>query len=136
MAVNQYLLDTHCLLWFQENTPKVPVKVLKAIQDIENTVYFSQISLLEISIKQTLGKLPDFSVTVEDIYNQPLSDGFTFIPIENASIFNYNLIPLLQDHRDPFDRLLISTAVQYNATLLSADEKFKLYPNLLKLLWQ
>jgi PIN domain nuclease of toxin-antitoxin system len=136
MAANQYLLDPHCLIWFQENNPKIPDKILEIIQDIENTIYFSQISLFEISIKQCLGKLPNFKVTVEEIHDQALADGFTFLPIENYSIFNYNSIPLLTEHRDPFDRLLISTAICQDATLLSADEKFKLYPNILKLLWQ
>jgi len=136
MASNHYLLDTHCLIWFQENNPKIPEKVFDIIQNIENIIYFSQISLFEISIKQSLGKLPQFTVTVEDIYNQALLDGFTFLSIENSSIFNYCSIPLLNEHRDPFDRLLISSAIQQEATLLSADEKFKLYPNILKLLWQ
>jgi len=136
MAANQYLLDPHCLIWFQENNPKIPDKILEIIQDIENTIYFSQISLFEISIKQCLGKLPNFKVTVEEIHDQALADGFTFLPIENYPIFNYNSIPLLIEHRDPFDRLLISTAICQDATLLSADEKFKLYPNILKLLWQ
>ncbi|WP_412465505.1 type II toxin-antitoxin system VapC family toxin [Pedobacter sp. KLB.chiD] len=136
MASSYYLLDTHCLLWFQENSPKIPEKVLDIIQNIENIIYFSQISLFEISIKQSLGKLPEFSVTVEDIYNQALLDGFTFLSIENSSIFNYNNVPLLNEHRDPFDRLLISSAIQQDATLLSADEKFKLYPTILQLFWQ
>lgn len=136
MASNHYLLDTHCLLWFQENNPKIPKKILDIIQNIENLIYFSQISLFEISIKQSLGKLPHFIVTAEDIYYQALLDGFTYLPIDNTSIFNYNNIPLLNEHRDPFDRLIISSSIQQNATLLSADEKFKLYPSILKLLWQ
>lgn len=136
MASNHYLLDTHCLIWFQENNPKIPKKILDILQNTENVVYFSQISLFEISIKQSLGKLPNFSVSVEDIHNQALLDGFSFLVIENSAIFNYYNIPLLNEHRDPFDRLLISSAIQQDATLLSADEKFKLYPNILKLLWQ
>ncbi|MGQ7857042.1 type II toxin-antitoxin system VapC family toxin [Pedobacter sp. WC2501] len=136
MASNHYLLDTHCLIWFQENNPKIPKKILDILQNTENVVYFSQISLFEISIKQSLGKLPNFSVSVEDIHNQALLDGFSFLVIENSAIFNYYSIPLLNEHRDPFDRLLISSAIQQDATLLSADEKFKLYPNILKLLWQ
>nr|WP_315420229.1 type II toxin-antitoxin system VapC family toxin [uncultured Pedobacter sp.] len=136
MASNHYLLDTHCLIWFQENNPKIPKKILDILQNTENAVYFSQISLFEISIKQSLGKLPNFSVSVEDIHNQALLDGFSFLVIENSAIFNYYSIPLLNEHRDPFDRLLISSAIQQDATLLSADEKFKLYPNILKLLWQ
>ena len=75
MASNHYILDTHCLIWFQENNPKIPKKVMNIIQDLNNTIYFSQISLLEISIKQSLGKLTHFDTSIEEIYNQALLDG-------------------------------------------------------------
>lgn len=135
MASNHYLLDTHCLIWFQEDNPKIPKQVMDVIQNTNNVIYFSQISLFEISIKQSIGKLLHLDVTIEDIFNQALADGFTFLPIENSSIFKYLNIPLLDVHRDPFDRLLISSAIQKDATLLSADEKFKLYPDILRLFW-
>ena len=47
-----YLLDTHCLIWFQENNSKIPERVMQQIQDTSNTILFSQISLFEIAIKQ------------------------------------------------------------------------------------
>jgi len=131
MASNYYILDTHCLIWFQENNPKIPEKVMEIIQNPDNLIYFSQISLFEISIKLSIGKLSHFEVTTEDIYNQALKDDFIYLPMENSAIFNYRSIPLLDGHRDPFDRLLISSAIHKKATLLSADEKFKLYPDIL-----
>ena len=136
MASNHYILDTHCLIWFQENNPKIPKKVMNIIQDLNNTIYFSQISLLEISIKQSLGKLTHFDTSIEEIYNQALLDGLTYLSIENSAIFNYGNVPLLSEHRDPFDRLLISSAIENDAIMLTADEKFKLYPDILNLFWQ
>ena len=47
-----FLLDTHALIWFQENNPKIPEKVMRLIQESNNTIFLSQISLFEISIKQ------------------------------------------------------------------------------------
>ncbi|TDG36330.1 PIN domain-containing protein [Pedobacter changchengzhani] len=136
MASNHYILDTHGLIWFQENNPRIPKGVMNIVQNINNTIYFSQISLFKISIKQSLGKLIHFDTTIEKLYNQALLDGFTYLSIENSAIFNYGDVPLLSGYRDPFDRLPISSAIEIDATLLSADEKFKLYPNLLKLFWQ
>ena len=46
-----YLLDTHTLIWFQENNPKIPRRIMEIIQSSENTILFSQVSLFEISIK-------------------------------------------------------------------------------------
>ncbi len=108
---------------------------MKVIQEQDNTILFSQISLFEISIKQTIGKLPAFHATIEEIYQQAIDDGFTFLPIQNQHIYNYNDIPLLNDHRDPFDRLLIATAVRENAIILSADEQIGSYGEWVKVLW-
>jgi PIN domain nuclease of toxin-antitoxin system len=135
MADNRYLLDTHCLIWFQENNPKIPEQVMTQIQKANNIILFSQVSLFEISIKQKIGKLSTFNITVEDIYLQAIKDNFTFLPLQNQHIFNYYKIPLLEDHRDPFDRLLLATALEEDAIIISADEKFNKYERLVKILW-
>jgi PIN domain nuclease of toxin-antitoxin system len=135
MAGVRYLLDTHALIWFQENNPKIPESVMKAIQEEGNIILFSQVSLFEISIKQKIGKLPAFNATVEEIYHQAIKDGFTFLAIQNQHIYNYNEVPLSEGHRDPFDRLLVATAMEENSVIISADEKFNLYNRLISVLW-
>src|SRR6185312_7679385 len=122
MASNRYLLDTHCLVWFQEDNPKIPENISELISDPNNTILFSQVSLFELAIKQKIGKLPDFSVTIEDVNTQALKDGFTFLNIQNSHIYSYTALRLLENHRDPFDRLLIATAITEDAIILSADE--------------
>jgi PIN domain nuclease of toxin-antitoxin system len=42
---------------------------------------------------------------------------------------------LKEDHRDPFDRLLIATAIEEGAAIITADEKFNLYADLIKKIW-
>ena len=135
MAENRYLLDTHSLIWFQENNPKIPSRIMEVIQHPANIILFSQVSLFEITIKQKIGKLPQFYATIEQVYEQGINDGFVFIAIQNQHIFNYNKIPLVANHRDPFDRLLIATAMEERTTILSFDEKLTLYPDLVKVLW-
>ena len=92
MAGVNFLLDTYALIWFQENNPKIPEKIMRSIQEPSNTILFSQISLFEISIKQKIGKLPAFHATVEEIYSQAIDDGFTFLSIQNNHLFNYNKV--------------------------------------------
>ena len=133
--MTNYLLDTHCLIWFQENSPKIPSNTMEILQDPINTIFFSQISLFEITIKQKIGKLPQFIATIEEVINQALIDGFTFLPIKNSHLFLYNTIPLFEKHRDPFDRLLLSTALSEGFTLLSADSNFNLYTAIVKVIW-
>jgi PIN domain nuclease of toxin-antitoxin system len=135
MDTSNYLLDTHVLLWFQLSESKIPQRVLEVIQDQGNNIFFSQVSLYEIAIKQKTGKLPDLRLTVEEIYHQGLNDNFTFLPISNQHIFNYQHIPLNPQHRDPFDRLLIATANHENAIMITRDDNFSLYTGLIQVLW-
>lgn len=131
----QYLLDTHCLIWFQEANPKLPERIMQLLQDPENSILFSQISLFEIAIKQTIGKLPQFIATITDVYEQALKDDFRFLPIHNQHIEAYSSVPLLAEHRDPFDRLLISTSQVEGLTIITADKNFNLYADLIKVAW-
>ena len=135
MPSNHYLLDTHALIWFQEDNPKLPASVIDLIQNPNNTILFSQVSLFEITIKQKIGKLPAFYATIEDVYQQGIKDGFTSLNVKNQHIYNYNNITLLEEHRDPFDRLLIATANAEDLTIISSDEKLKLYPDAVKVIW-
>lgn len=135
MSMNKYLLDTHCLLWFQENNKDIPEKVMDVLKNTENEIYFSQISLFEIAIKQKIGKLPDFKVSLSDIHEQAVSDLFTFLPLLNQHLFQYKNVPLLENHRDPFDRLLIATAIEEKLIIITADEKFSNYNKLIDIYW-
>ncbi|MGH8555987.1 MAG: type II toxin-antitoxin system VapC family toxin [Methylococcales bacterium] len=130
-----YILDTHCLIWFQENNPKIPNKVMVELQEPANTVFFSQVSLFEMAIKQKIGKLPDFTADLSEVYEQAINDGFSYLPIKNQHLFSYQKIPLLEAHRDPFDRLLLATAYEENAIMLSADHNFSLYTGLIQVFW-
>ena len=135
MAGKKYLIDTHCLLWFQENNPKIPKRVMREIQNPENAILFSQLSLYEIAIKLTIGKLPDFRTDVDEVYHQAVRDGFLFLNIQNQHIFHYHKIPLHEQHRDPFDRLLIATAFEENAIMITVDKNFQLYTEFIQVFW-
>jgi PIN domain nuclease of toxin-antitoxin system len=130
-----FLLDTHALIWYQEDNPLLPPEILTSIKSLENRVLFSQVSLMEIAIKQKIGKLPDFKASVEMIHEQALDDGFEFLPIHNRHIANYRRVPLFDQHRDPFDRLLIGTAEVEGAIILTADGNFSLYADFVSVLW-
>ena len=135
MANRTYLLDTHCLIWFQENNPKIPQRVIAIMQDTANKILFSQVSLFEIAIKQKIGKLPAFVSSTDDVYEQALKDDFIFLPIRNSHIYTYEQIPLKEEHRDPFDRLIIAAALKENAVILTVDKNFSLYGDIISTEW-
>jgi PIN domain nuclease of toxin-antitoxin system len=123
----QYLLDTQILIWSLEDNPKLKTSLRAIIENSANTMLVSQVSLIEMSIKLKLGKLPEFIITIELITSQLLSDGFEILPVSNNHIFSYQQIPFFEDHRDPFDRLLLATALSEQIPIVSMDEKLLLY---------
>ena len=135
MDGNRYLLDTHSLIWFPENNPRFPRKAMSIAEDGNNTILFSQVSLFEIATKQKVGKSLGMSVSAEEFYHQAINSGLIFLSIQNEHIYNYNQIPSVENHRDPFDRLLIATANHEKATIITGDEKFALYGDFVKVLW-
>ena len=119
------LLDTHILLWFQANDPKLSSVARAAILDPANERWLSPISLLEIAIKSRLGKLP-LPAPFGTLYPITLgADDIHLLPLEPAHIEPLTTLPL--HHRDPFDRMIAATSLVEGLTLVSADVAFNAY---------
>jgi PIN domain nuclease of toxin-antitoxin system len=132
--MKSYLIDTHVLIWSLQNSPKLSNKWKQLLEDEKNVIWVSQVSLFEIAIKQKLGKLPDLKISIEELIKELILVDFQILPIKNDHINAYHAIPLMDDHRDPFDRLLIATAFQEEIPLISADEKFKKYQSQIQII--
>lgn len=130
----RYLIDTQILIWYQLNSPRISPHVAAILLDLSNEIFVSQITLLEIAIKQKIGKLPELDVSIEEIVSVIKQDGFSVLNLETRHIANYDRIPLVHDHRDPFDRLILATALSENVSLISADEKFRSYQSIVHLI--
>ena len=124
----KYLLDTHVVLWLAENSPLLSEKAKTVILDESTEKYVSIASVWEIAIKlgnrklQLDGGLPEFFRMIDD-------NGFVTLPVERKYL---QLIPdLSEHHKDPFDRLLIATAITEDMTLITIDENIQKYD----LLW-
>jgi PIN domain nuclease of toxin-antitoxin system len=62
--------------------------------------------------------------------------GFTIIDLQEKETSTYHELPQKENHKDPFDRMLIWQAITKNCVMISKDEKFEQYKkNGLKLLW-
>lgn len=129
-----FLIDTQILIWFQLNDKQLKPLVYNFLTDRNNRVLVSSISLFEIAIKQKTGKLFNFSASVDDVVFVLNQDGFEILPIKTVHITVYSQVPLLPEHRDPFDRLLIATALFEGIPIISADEKFRLYSDYIQLI--
>lgn len=123
------LLDTHFALWWQTGDPRVTDAVREFV-DTADEVLVSQVSLWALTIKAGLGKLrielPVFAEQVELM-------GFAWLPIGNAHILKLAELPGFDDHRDPFDRLLVAQSLAEPLILLTADAKLARYGSTIRI---
>ena len=127
------LLDTHILLWVLEADTQLSADAGKLIRSTTNDVLVSVASLMEIAIKTKIGKLDTQRTPTEIAHEMKGTLAIELLPILPHHLNAYELIPLYEDHRDPFDRLLIATALAKELTLISDDSKFERYTNLITL---
>jgi PIN domain nuclease of toxin-antitoxin system len=121
------------LLWAVSEPGKLSGKHKKIIEDPNNRIIVSHISYMEIAIKVKIGKLPDFKTDIETLADHVEWKGMINLEIKIPHIQYYQNLRLSKEHRDPFDRFIISTAIVENYTILTVDKKFQLYKKYLKI---
>jgi PIN domain nuclease of toxin-antitoxin system len=94
---------------------------------------FSLASAWEMQIKIQFGKLRLAVPLAEMIEKQPQLNGMEILPVSLPHILELPNLPLLSDHKDPFDRIIIAQAVAEHIPLMSADPAFSRYP--IPVLW-
>ncbi|MET0747591.1 MAG: type II toxin-antitoxin system VapC family toxin [Rhizobium sp.] len=117
----RYLLDTHALIWWLNDSKSLSAAARVAIDDGRNDIFVSAASAWEVTTKHrkgtldsAAGLLPDFSATVE-------RNGLINLPITSTHMVRSSL--LQGAHRDPFDRILSAQAILANMVLITVDEK-------------
>ena len=113
------LLDTCTFLWLAQQPEKISLHAGDLINDLNNALLLSEVSVLEIVMKHSAGKLP--------LPNHPrnwISEKIRFHQLESLPIVPeviYRSGELPRCHGDPFDRLLAAQAIEGGLTLLSPD---------------
>lgn len=118
------LLDTHVLLWFQAGDPALPKAAEQAIRSEANEAYVSMVSLWEIGLKHSIGKLP-LTKPLDAFFNTITDAPFRVLPLDRPHIVAASALPL--HHRDPFDRMLIGQAKHEGMHLITVDAQFRAY---------
>lgn len=120
------LLDTHVFLWYISKDNRLAKTLRESIQNIENQVFLSVISLWETIVKYQIGKLslPDSPETYLPL--QRKKHQIDSIELDEASVSHLPDLPEI--HRDPFDRILICQAIEHELIFVTVDEKIFQYP--------
>ncbi len=129
-----YLLDTHVLIWMICNTEKLSETAFSILQNGDNTLYVSAISLWEISIKFKIGKMEIQGMQPDEFLKAILKQDIQTLPLDADLAATY--YQLKSTHKDPFDLMLAWQAINYELPLISKDDCFKEFKKKgLELVW-
>ncbi len=125
------LLDTHALLWWISDDPRLSALAREVIANPGNDVLVSAVSAWEIAIKSALGRIELPDAPERFLPEQLARNAMTSLPIQFGHALRVFHLP--QHHRDPFDRLLVAQAQVEGLPIVSGDREVANYP--VEVLW-
>ena len=120
------LLDTNAALFLWTAPDRLSSTARTLLSKPEHVLLFSQASTWEICLKYQIGKLPLPERPASYLRKRIRQSELTYEPIGDDALFA--TIDLPKHHHDPFDRLLIATALTLSVPIVSADDFLKRYP--------
>lgn len=115
------LLDTHILLWWLADDPRLPSTARGAISSPDNEIMVSAAAVWEIAIKKAVGRLD----APDNLLEVLTTNDFRTLEITASHALLAGGLP--PHHADPFDRMMIAQAGAENLTLVSVDGRFPQY---------
>lgn len=124
--MNGLLLDTHAWLWAITSPDKIPKHARNRITSYDGPVYLSTISVMEMAIKASLGKLILADADIARFVTRVNAESdIRLLDVSLPQIAALQSLPWR--HRDPFDRMLIAQANVMSLSIVTRDPSFTLY---------
>ncbi|NCC99475.1 MAG: PIN domain-containing protein [Bacteroidia bacterium] len=123
--MTRYLLDTQATVYLLTGDKKLPQNIREMVEYQTYPFYVSIVSIMEIAQLMTIGKIKTYPI--ETIQSELIKYGITIVDMEIKQLESMRMLPIYSNHTDPFDRILIVTAILYKMTLISSDTKLPLY---------
>jgi len=119
------LLDTHTVLWMVNEYEKLSSSAKALLLNDDHSLFVSIVSLWEIALKVSLGKLSELDGGANALLLKIESLPIEILNITTDHIKIIESLPFI--HRDPFDRILVATAMASDMTILTADSNIPKY---------
>jgi PIN domain nuclease of toxin-antitoxin system len=116
------MLDTHALVWLDEGNPRLGAKALQTINKAlaSGQLCVASISFWEIAMLVRKKRL-DIQIELEVWRSELLQNGLQEIPLQGSTALRAGQLRAF--HGDPADRMIVATAIENSATLITADKK-------------
>jgi PIN domain nuclease of toxin-antitoxin system len=118
------LLDTHVIIWWADEYHKISDNAHKLLGN-KHELYVSIVSAWEVAIKTSRNAVPDLKGGVKAFLSKISELPLVLLPISPRCLEIVETLPFI--HRDPFDRMLVATAMAEGMTILTVDENIHKY---------
>ena len=129
--MSRVLLDTHLLLWWLKDDPRLPTSLVTELQTDQHSVLISQASLWEMAIKVNLGRL---SVDLTVLEGQVQAEGFQWLAISNEHLLEVARLETIEGYRDPFELLLMARWRVEPLLMFTCDRALQAYGSCVRLI--
>ena len=132
----KFLIDTHILIWAVYEKAKLSTTAKTILQDKNNEIYYSILSIFEIELKRS-SHPEQIPITSERIMALADEIGFLQMPLKIEHILEFNKLKRpdnVPPHKDPFDKLIVCQSIAEKIFFLTHDSRIAEYdtPNIYK----
>ena len=120
------ILDTQAFLWLAIDDKKLSRKAKRYYLNKKNEIYISGVSIWEMAIKISLGKLKINEPLDSFIETHAIGNDMRVLEIKSTHLYKLESLPL--HHRDPFDRAIIAQSMTEGFQIIGNDKAFDSYP--------
>ena len=122
-----YLLDTYSFIWTTLETNNLGKKCREIISGKSNEICVSTVTFWEISLKTSIKKFAFNGVNIRDFPLHAKKMDFSILDLGENETITFHELPLKENHKDPFDRMLIWQAIKRDMIMISKDKLFEQY---------
>lgn len=123
----KFLIDTHILIWLAVSPERISKSAFEIIENPQNDLYVSTVTLWEIAIKLSIKKLNLKGLEISDLVQICNEQGIKIVQLPVSAVSKYRILPIKDNHRDPFDRALIALCISDGYVFLTHDSKISQY---------
>ena len=127
MRRNEFLLDTHIIVWAMNHDKRLNDGIKKIILNPQNSFYYSIASMWEVQIKHDKNKI---NISGKEFMHFCEMSGYHKLPVDNIHVMELESLKRDESappHNDPFDRIMLSQAIAEGFTFLTHDPLFRGY---------
>jgi len=127
------LLDTHTFIWLASDRSQLPSQLVELISSEADGLFISSITATEVGLLSSARKINTYGLCEDFLFKNLKRLGIHEIPVDVGIALASTQLPPI--HRDPFDRIIIATALQHGMTILTKDRTIPTYPKV-KAVWE